>query len=73
MSDVLAAIKRLYFTASKATIARDFDRAIDLLKTMASEDERERASVFMDGLAQMKAEWGAGAKSGGAARRRGRS
>jgi hypothetical protein len=57
MSDSLAAIKKLYFSTSKATISRDFDDAIDLLKTMATDEERERAAVFMDGLAQMKAQW----------------
>jgi hypothetical protein len=68
MSDALAAIKKLYFTTSKATIAQDFDQAIDLLKSMASDEERERAAVFMDGLAQMRAQWaakGPGKASGG--------
>jgi hypothetical protein len=55
--DALTEIKRLYFGASKATIARDFERAIDLLKSMAGDEERERAAVFMDGLAQMRAQW----------------
>lgn len=63
MSDALAAIKKLYFQTSKATIAQDFDTAIDLLKSMASEEERERAAVYMDGLAQMKSEWGVTAPS----------
>jgi hypothetical protein len=57
MSDALAEIKKLYFATSKATIARDFDKAIDLLKSMTSEDERERATVFMEGLAEMRAQW----------------
>jgi len=57
MSDRLAAIRALYFETSKATIERDFDQAIDLLKAMASEDERDRAAVYMEGLAQMKAQW----------------
>ena len=55
--DKLAEIRKLYFAATKATIARDFDRAIDLLKSMPSEDERERATVFMQGLAEMRKEW----------------
>jgi outer membrane PBP1 activator LpoA protein len=59
MSDALAAIKKLYFGTTKATIARDFDTAIDLLKSMSSEDERERAAVYMDGLAQMRSQWAA--------------
>lgn len=57
MSDALTAIKKLYFGTTKATIARDFDRAIDLLKSMTSDDERERAAVYMDGLAQMRSQW----------------
>jgi hypothetical protein len=57
MSDPLARIKALYYRASKATIVRDFDEAIDLLKVMTSEDERERATVYMHGLAEMRAQW----------------
>ena len=57
MSDQLHRIKRLYYETSRATIARDFDTAIDLLKSMTSEEERERATVYMEGLAQMRAEW----------------
>jgi hypothetical protein len=58
--DKLAEIKKLYFSATRATIARDFDRAIDLLKSMTTEEERERATVFMQGLAEMKKEWAGG-------------
>ena len=57
--DALAEIKRLYFSTTRVTIARDFDRAIDLLKQM-SEDERHRAAVFMEGLAELRKEWKAG-------------
>ncbi|MFL6280269.1 MAG: hypothetical protein ACJ731_09170 [Vicinamibacterales bacterium] len=46
-------IRRLYFTTTKATIDRDFDRAVDLLKAIP-EPERERAAVFMQGLAEMR-------------------
>lgn len=53
----LDAIRQLYFAATRATIARDFDRAVELLKSMASEDERERAAVYMEGLAEMRAQW----------------
>jgi hypothetical protein len=55
--DKLAEIRRLYFAATRGTIARDFDQAIDLLKSMSSEEERERATVFMQGLAEMRKEW----------------
>ena len=64
MSDALAEIKKLYFSTSKKTILRDFDRAIDLLKSMPSEEERDRAAVFMDGLAQMRAQWAGAATAG---------
>ncbi len=57
MSDPLARIKELYYRASKATIVRDFDEAIDLLKTLPSEDDRERATVYMNGLAEMRSQW----------------
>ncbi len=57
--DTVAEIKRLYLNATRATIARDIERAIALLKTIESEEERERAAVYMDGLSQMRSEWGA--------------
>lgn len=52
----LAEIRRLYFKTTRATIDRDFDRAIDLLKSMP-EAERAKATVFMEGLAQMRKEF----------------
>jgi hypothetical protein len=58
--DPLGEIRRLYFSASRATIQRDLARAIELLKSMASEDERQRAAVYMDGLSQMRSEWSEG-------------
>lgn len=60
MLDPLAEIRRLYFSTTRATIERDFAAALDLLKRMESEDDRSRATVFMHGLAQMRADWGAG-------------
>ena len=55
--DKLAEIKRLYYKTTKQTIEADLARATDLLKSMASEEERERAAVYMDGLAQMRSDW----------------
>jgi hypothetical protein len=55
----LEEIKRLYYTATRTTIQRDFARAIDLLKAMHTEEERERAVVYMEGLAEMRKEWAA--------------
>jgi hypothetical protein len=69
--DALAELRSLYFQTTKQTIARDFDRAIDLLKSLPDESERERAAVYMDGLAQMKSQWvGHGTSAGRAALRR---
>ena len=53
----LAEITRLYFKATRATIQRDFERAIDLLKTLPTEADREKATVYMEGLAEMRKEW----------------
>ncbi len=57
--DRLAEIRRLYFETTPATILADFDRAIDLIKEMPDEAERERATVYMQGLADMRKEFGA--------------
>ena len=62
-NDKLAEIRRLYFTTTKATIDRDLTMALDLLRSMSSEEERERATVYMEGLAQMLKDWG-GKKKG---------
>ena len=55
--DRLAEIRRLYFETTAATILKDFDRAIDLLKSLETEAERERATVYMKGLAEMRKEF----------------
>ena len=55
--DKVAEIRRLYSRASPATIQRDFERAIRLLKSIPTETERERAAVYMEGLAEMRKEW----------------
>ena len=55
--DKLAEIRRLYFQATKQTIQDDLTKALDLLKSMDSEDERERATVYMEGLAEMYKDW----------------
>jgi hypothetical protein len=53
----LEEIRRLYYQATRRTIERDVARAVRLLKSMPSEEERERAAVYMDGLSQMRSEW----------------
>jgi len=55
--DTIAEIKRLYFKTTPETIQQDLTRALDLLKALGSEDERERAAVFMEGLAEMRRDW----------------
>ena len=53
----LAEIRRIYFNTTKQTIRRDLAHAIELLKSLPSEEEREKATVYMEGLAQMRREW----------------
>jgi hypothetical protein len=53
----VAEIRRLYFQTTRQTIQQDLDRALGLLKSMNGEAERERATVYMEGLAQMRADW----------------
>ncbi|HYN05780.1 MAG TPA: hypothetical protein VES67_00175 [Vicinamibacterales bacterium] len=56
--DALAEIRRLYYNTTKSTIQKDLARAVELLKSMPDEDARQRAAVYMDGLSQMRSEWG---------------
>jgi hypothetical protein len=56
--DKLAEIRRLYFTTTRQTIQADLEKALDLLKSLGSEAERERATVYMEGMAQMRSDWG---------------
>ena len=53
----VAEIKRLYYQTTRGTIKQDFAKAIDLLKSFGSEEERERVAVYMDGLSQMRSDW----------------
>ena len=55
--DAVAEIKKLYYAATRATIQRDVLRAIELLKTLPTEDDRERVAVYLDGLSQMRSDW----------------
>ena len=54
---VLAEIRTIYFKTTKKTIDHDFEHAIELLKSLASEEDREKATVYMEGIAQMRREW----------------
>ena len=72
--DTLALLRRIYFKTKKETIEHDFAHAIELLKTIASEDDRQKASVFMEGINELRKEWTPkaprkpGAPAGGRAR-----
>jgi hypothetical protein len=57
VAEILADIRRLYFETTAKTIDRDFDSAIDLLKSIPRPEDRQRATVFMEGLAEMRKEW----------------
>ena len=54
----VAAMRKLYCNTSKATVQKDRTKGIAWLKALTSEDDREKAAVFMDGLSQMRSEWG---------------
>jgi hypothetical protein len=62
--DKHAEIRRLYFKTTRQTIQADLEKALDLLKSMSSEEERERATVYMEGLAQMRRDWGGKQRAG---------
>src|SRR5688572_17740198 len=53
----LAEIRRIYFKTTKRTIQHDLAHAIELLKSLGTEEERERATVYMHGLNEMYREW----------------
>ena len=57
MTEILAEIRALYFKTSSKAIERDFDRAIDQLKSIPLPEDRQRATVFMEGLAEMRKGW----------------
>mgnify|MGYP003352154314 CR=1 FL=1 len=56
-AEALAEIRRIYFKTSKRTIEHDIAHAIELLRSMEHEDDRDKAAVYMDGLSQMRSEW----------------
>ena len=69
----LAEIRRIYFKTTRQTIEHDFEHAIELLKSLGSEEERERATVYMDGIAQMRKDWARTSGTSGKSGRSGRS
>ena len=57
--DTLALLRRIYFKTTKQTIEHDFAHAIELLKGLESEEEREKATAYMHGLSELRKEWAA--------------
>jgi hypothetical protein len=55
--EVLAEIRRIYFKTTKKTIQDDFAHAVALLKTLPDEHARQKAHVYMEGLAELRKEW----------------
>jgi hypothetical protein len=53
----LAELRRIYFKTTKQTIDHDFAHAISLIKAIASEEDRQKASVFMEGINELRKEW----------------
>ena len=66
----LAEIRRIYFRTSRRTIDNDFMHAIELLKALPDEEMRQKAHVYMEGLAEMRKEWAPKPKAQGATRKR---
>jgi hypothetical protein len=54
----IAEIRQIYFKTTRRTIDNDLAQAIELLKSIADEDLRSKAHVYMEGLAEMAREWG---------------
>ena len=55
--EILAEIRRIYFRTTKQTVLNDLAHAIELLKSLPDEEAREKAHVYMEGIAQMRNEW----------------
>jgi 16S rRNA A1518/A1519 N6-dimethyltransferase RsmA/KsgA/DIM1 with predicted DNA glycosylase/AP lyase activity len=55
--DTLESIRRIYFKTTRKTIENDFAHAIELLKSLESEEEREKATAYMHGISELRKEW----------------
>ena len=55
--ETLALLRRIYFKTTKQTIEHDFAHAIELLKSLDTEEEREKATAYMHGLSELRKEW----------------
>jgi len=60
--DTLALLRRIYFETTRQTIEHDFAHAIELLKSLDTEEEREKATAYMHGISELRKEWAAKAK-----------
>ena len=56
-AQILEEIRTIYFQTTKQTIQHDLAHAIELLKALPDEETREKATVYMEGLAQMRRDW----------------
>ena len=54
---MLAEIRRIYFATAAATIEADLQHAIALLRLLPDEETRERATVYMEGLNDLRKEF----------------
>ena len=66
---ILGEIRNIYFKTTRETIHNDLAHAIELLKKLPDEEAREKATVYMEGLAQLRAEWTARSARKGKGRR----
>jgi hypothetical protein len=55
--DTLDLLRRIYFKTTHQTIENDFAHAIELLKSLETEEEREKATAYMHGLSELRKEW----------------
>ena len=69
----IAEIRHIYFKTTRLTIEHDFAHAIELLKSLPTEEQRERATVYMEGIAQMRKDWAARSGKSGKSGKSGRS
>jgi hypothetical protein len=56
-AEIIAEIRRIYFKTTKQTVLNDLAHAIELLKALPDEESREKAHVYMEGIAQMRNDW----------------
>jgi hypothetical protein len=56
-TEILAEIRRIYFKTTRQTVLNDLAHAIELLKSLPDEETRDKAHVYMEGIAQMRNEW----------------